>query len=166
MNDLVPHLVEQYRTSGILIDTNLLLLWFIGTFTPKLIPLFKRTKQFNADDHELLLTFIEPFKNIVTTPHILTEVNSLSNQLPNHLKPAYHTSTVPLYAHLSEVHIPAVSIITNSNVHEYGLTDIGIFLIAKDRYLVLTDDLRLSIFLATHGVDAINFNHLRQWFDD
>ncbi|WP_375515918.1 hypothetical protein [uncultured Nostoc sp.] len=34
-----------------------------------------------AEDYELLLAFIASFQKLVITPNILTEVNSLANQL-------------------------------------------------------------------------------------
>ena len=42
-----------------------------------------------------------------------------------------------------------------------GLTDAIIGQLAKDTYLVLTDDFPLTNYLKSIGVDAINFNHLR-----
>lgn len=166
MNEYLPDLIRQYKSSGILIDTNLLLLLFVGSFNLKLIAEFKRTKQFTVDDFILLQTFFEPFASIVTTPHVLTEVNSFSNQLPNRLKSAYYTEVATQLTTLVEIPFPSISISENAAFLKYGLTDIGIFLIAKDKYLVLTDDFDLSVFLITHGVDAINFNHLRQWFNE
>jgi hypothetical protein len=34
-------------------------------------------------------------------------------------------------------------------------------LLVKNRYLLLTDDFRLSQYFASAGGDAINFNHIR-----
>jgi hypothetical protein len=166
MNEYLPDLIRKYKSSGILIDTNLLLLFFIGSFNPKLITEFKRTKQFTVDDFILLQTFLEPFVSIVTTTHVLTEVNSFSNQLPNHLKPAYYTEVATQLTTLVEIPFPSASISENVAFLKYGLTDIGILLVAEGKYLVLTDDFDLSALLITSGVDAINFNHLRQWFNE
>ena len=43
----------------------------------------------------------------------------------------------------------------------FGLTDCGIILLAKNKYLVLTDDLKLHLYLKALGIDTINFNNLR-----
>lgn len=44
---------------------------------------------------------------------------------------------------------------------KFGLTDCGILSFARDRYLVLTDDLRFADYLQRQGVDTVNFNNLR-----
>jgi len=74
-------LLESYRKKGILVDTNILLLYFVGSVNPKRISQFKRTNQFNVDDFELLIQILGYFQKIVTTPNILTEVSNLIGQL-------------------------------------------------------------------------------------
>ncbi|MDJ1181949.1 hypothetical protein [Roseofilum casamattae] len=50
----------------------------------------------------------------------------------------------------------------NDGFTKFGLTDCAIVEMAKDSYLVLTDDLRLAHYLQTsQQIDTINFNNLR-----
>jgi hypothetical protein len=42
-----------------------------------------------------------------------------------------------------------------------GLTDAAIAVVARQKFLFLTDDLDLYLMLLSPGADAINFNHLR-----
>jgi hypothetical protein len=44
----------------------------------------------------------------------------------------------------------------------FGLTDASIAGVARNRYLVLTDDFRLSNFLRSERQDVVNFNHILQ----
>jgi hypothetical protein len=44
-----------------------------------------------------------------------------------------------------------------------GLTD-AVNCKLSDKYLVLTDDLRLYSYLANQGLPAINFNHIRDLY--
>src|SRR5207237_10295950 len=81
MNDALENLLSRHRGGSILIDTNILLLLFVGAFDRKLIATFKRTATFLPDDFDLLLRLIGLVPRIVTTPHVLAEVNSLSGQL-------------------------------------------------------------------------------------
>lgn len=53
----------------------------MGSVNKERITRFNRTQQFLPEDYDLLLAFIAKFKKLVTTPNILTEVNSLTNQL-------------------------------------------------------------------------------------
>lgn len=75
-------LIKSYKQRGILIDTNILLLWFVGSVNRQRISKFNRTEKFEPEDYDLLLRLLEYFfPKIVTTPNILTEVNSLSQIL-------------------------------------------------------------------------------------
>ncbi|WP_292743219.1 hypothetical protein [Nostoc sp. NMS4] len=81
MKDLIASLIRRYSQKGVLVDKNILLLLLVGSVNQERITKFNRTQQFIPEDYELLLAFIEKFKKLVTTPNILTEVNSLANQL-------------------------------------------------------------------------------------
>ncbi len=81
MNEEIRPILERYKQKGILIDTNILLLWFVGTANRARISKFNRTEKFTLEDYDLLLRIILFFNKLVTTPHILTEVNSLINQI-------------------------------------------------------------------------------------
>lgn len=163
MIEYVVSLVNKHRKSGVLVDTNLLLLYFVGSFNQEEIPKFKRTKQFAIEDYATLHDFLALFKTIVTTPNILTEVNSFSNQLAEHLKPGYFEVFAEGITLLDERYTPSSDISTMSEFHRFGLTDAGILHIARNEYLVLTDDFRLSQYLQTKQVSVLNFNYIRPY---
>ena len=56
MIDEVKRLIRQYALKGIIVDTNILLLYFVGALGRKKISQFKRTNQFDADDYEILVS--------------------------------------------------------------------------------------------------------------
>ena len=62
---------------------------------------------------------------------------------------------------LDENYVQSGTAVSVAGFSRPGLTDSVISQLAQSRYLVLTDDLKLTIHLQTNGVDAINFNHLR-----
>lgn len=74
--------IDKYRDKGILIDSNLLVLLATGIFRRSLIPTFNRTRQYTADDFELLVRLIDLFSKRVVTPHIVAEADNLMRQLP------------------------------------------------------------------------------------
>ena len=86
MSSSVSAAPSVYRWEGLLIDSNLLLLLFVGLRDRDRIQKFKRTAQFTIRDFERLAAFIRRFKEVVTTPSILTEVSNLLGQLPESLK--------------------------------------------------------------------------------
>lgn len=160
---MIAHYINTYRNKGILVDTNLLLLLVVGG-TPS-IKNFKRTNMYDSTDYDLLLRMVDPFKKLVVTPHILAEVSNLANGLHGSLlDDFFETLKRSLASTIFEIHKPAVEISENYSLSPYGLADVGIMAVAKDNYLVLTDDLRVANFALKSGVDIINFNHVRDIF--
>jgi rRNA-processing protein FCF1 len=157
----IKELLSRYSNKGILIDTNLLLLYFVGKYKPSEIPKFKRTAAFEVNDFRLLLSILRRFNRIITTPNILTEVSNLSNQLPNNYKPAYYTEFANQVSLLDEQYTTSLNICSLDHFRKFGLTDSGIIESAKNQYLVLTDDFKLTKFLENIKIDVINFNHIR-----
>ena len=161
MTDHVLKLVERYRPRGVLVDSNLLVLYFVGAFKRKLVPDFKRTAQFTVEDFDLLVLFLSNFQRIVTTPNILTEVNSLLGQLGEPLKGDCREVFGRGIGLLGEHYVPSADVAQNNEFAKLGLTDTVIARLARGSFLVLTDDLRLASFLERIPVDVVNFNHLR-----
>ena len=154
-------LLDQYRTKGILIDTNLLLLYFVGSYDPEQIGKFKRTITFTVEDFQRLVMLISYFETVVTTPNVLTEVSNLSNQLRRWDKDIYSKVFSQLTEAFQETYRPSANLCTLPHFPSFGLTDSGIIDLAPETYLVLTDDGPLYGYLAGNGVDVINFNHIR-----
>ena len=48
MTDALTALLSRFQGRDVLIDTNILLMYIVGTLDPKLIPTFKRTKIFTV----------------------------------------------------------------------------------------------------------------------
>ena len=157
----LDYLLTRYKSRGVLIDTNLLLLYFVGIYDPQRIPKFKRTMTFAIEDFFTLLRFFQYFSKVITTPNILTEVNSLANQLPDNIKIAFLPKFAEQLVALEEHYLESAELTSTPYFLKLGLTDCGILHLAQGQYLVLTDDFRLAGHLEKQGIDAINFNHIR-----
>jgi rRNA-processing protein FCF1 len=163
MNEFIRSLLGRYKQQGILIDTNILLLLFVGTVNRSRISQFNRTEKFTPEDYDLLVRILLFFQRIVTTPNILTEVNSLINGIGE----PERSRCLEIFANivnekLSEFYIESTSAVNLENFTKFGLTDCGIISIARDKYLVLTDDFKLANYLQTIKIDVINFEHIRR----
>jgi rRNA-processing protein FCF1 len=159
--DYFVELLNRYQSKGVLIDTNLLLVYFVGMFDPERIPRFKRTMAFTIEDFYLLANVFTFFSKVVTTPNILTEVNSLSNQLPDNLKSSYYPEFAKQLVNLEEHYMESVGVAFLPHFNKFGLTDAGIVELVREKYLVLTDDLKLVGYLQNANIDVINFNNIR-----
>jgi hypothetical protein len=153
--------INTYKDKGLLIDTNLLLLLFVGLHSRKGIQRFKRTSQFTPEDFDCLARVVQLFKQVVTTPSVLTEVSNLLGQLPESVRlPVFEVFSVGIHT-FQEQFTPSRELAQESCFPKFGLTDAGIVESAKGKFLVLTDDFRLAGYLKRRGIDVINFNHLR-----
>jgi rRNA-processing protein FCF1 len=153
--------LQKYGRLGVVIDTNLLLLFFLGSYDRRQVDVNPRLEMFSQRDFEYLVQLLNRIvKRIVTTPNILTEVSNLSNAIPERHRKAYFASFLDRLAVIDEQHVPSTTAL-GSRWAEFGLTDAAIAEIARNKYLVLTDDFRLSQSLQSAGIDTLNFNHLR-----
>ena len=152
---------SAYRSKGLIIDSNLLLLFFVGLHDRTRIEKFKRTAQYTIEDFELLVAFVKPFKEVATTPSILTEVSNLLGQLPGKLKYSFYQHFANGLKNLHEHYSPSRDLGDERGFAKFGLTDTAILQAASGKYLVLTDDLDLAQYLEGLNIDVINFNHLR-----
>jgi rRNA-processing protein FCF1 len=162
MNDWTADLIASYHSRGVLVDTNILLLFFVGCFERQLVRGFKRTDQFTCQDYDLLVRLLKPFHRIVTTPNILTEVNGFSNQIKEPAKTRYFADFARQITVLDEKYVVSTDATATEQFPRLGLTDAGIMHLAAGNYLVLTDDFTLEQLLAKAGIDVLNFNHLRR----
>ena len=160
MIDDLPGLLSKYKQKGILVDTNILLLWFVGEVNPNRIEKFKRTNQFNKQDYNLLVKTLKYFSKNVVTPNILTEVSNLINQLSEPERSQCFDALSQAMNQLNEFYIESKVATQVEKFTKYGLTDCGIISVARDSYLVLTDDFKLAGYLEKIGIDVINFNNI------
>ncbi len=157
-------LIARFRSSGLLIDTILLLLLCVGSVDPGMIAKHKRIHAYTRSDFELLSNFVDRFDWVVTTPNILTEVSNLvvyGEKEPRRSKLVDALRALLIRFH--EDYRRSSEVAGNPAFLRFGLTDACIGIVAADRHLVLTDDLKLASHLASIGVNCVNFNHL---FDD
>lgn len=161
--DETARLIDQYASEGVIVDTNILLLHFVGQFDRDILVngSFKRTQQFLAEEFDLLKGILARFRRIVTTPGILTEVNSLSNQLGRLRRRRFFRDFAERIETLDERYIESRVLARSDSFEALGLADTGILRVARDNLLVLTDDYRLANLLGAMRIDAINFNHIR-----
>jgi hypothetical protein len=162
MEVYVRELVSRHRRGGILVDTNLLLLFFVGGYDRGLIERFPRTaNRFVPTDFDLLAGLFGGFERTVTTPHILTEVSNLMGYLTGRARSeglAWLAHSIPA---MRETYVAGAELATRESFVRLGITDTSIIEIASEPYLVLTDDFRLYNYLATQNKDVLNFNHIR-----
>ena len=162
MADYPALLLERYRTKGVLIDANLMVLLAVGNYNKHRILNFKRTIQYTLNDLELMVRILTYFDRCLTTPNILTEVDNLSRQLPAAEHEALATAFAQLVSRKFEIYVQSSQVAQHSAYFKLGLTDCATAVAAAEAgALIITDDFRFSNVLSRLGMDAININHIR-----
>ena len=156
-------LIDKYKTKGILIDANLALLYLVGSFDLRLVGdgKYNKLSKYNEEDYRLLLRLKNVFKKAVTTPHVLTEVSNLTNDLPEKTKSACLNKFYETFVEIDELTIPSMDAAQRPEFNFLGLTDSALALVSG-RFLIVTDDARLVQKMSESGLEALNFSHLRR----
>jgi len=155
--------VGQYRENGVLLDSNVLLLLLAYRFESSLVGA-KKLEKYSVEDAQLLLSFVEQFKRILTTSSILTEVSNLAGLMLYGQKRVAFFSQYRLvfdppdshsvhHCSLHGVALPPQSFVT------LGYTDASIISVAQAPHFLLTD---VDLFLDAQqrAIPSINFTHM------
>jgi hypothetical protein len=169
MLDVLDDLIRRHRDSGILIDTNLLLVFLMALWNEKVTLDFKRTQGYTADELTYLKLIVGEFQQWIVTPSVLAEVSNLAGQLP-------HDKRNSFFAFLSKVlangpfverftELPKV-VDDGSCFARLGFTDASIERLGASGIPVLTDDAVLYVRLQQQSIESFNFHHVRDWAED
>jgi predicted nucleic acid-binding protein len=150
------------RKKKLLVDTNILLLYIVGSLSLDRIARHKRTDTFTAEDYHLLAGLLRRFGGIVLTPNVLTEVSNLLGQTDERTGAALLAVLGTLVRDSEERYVESVEAVGTLEFLRRGLTDASILALPMEELAVLTDDVHLYLALQAKGVEVINFNHLRE----
>jgi rRNA-processing protein FCF1 len=148
--------------AGLLIDTNLLVLFVVGSVNPDRIERFKRTSQYTRSDYQLLLRVLDGFEPLYTSAHVMAEVSNLTD-LTGGERLLARRKLKDMLAILQEPWMPSVRAAQCAPYESLGLTDAAIMALAREhKCTVLTADFNLYRALSSDGIPALNFAHLQQ----
>jgi hypothetical protein len=161
LNEYDESLIDKHAGSGVVLDTGLLLLLIIGNARRELVGSFKRLNSFVPEDYETLITIVNRFQTIATTPNILTEVSNLADSLTAKYKSDYLNAFAAEISLLDEKYVPTKDVLSSDAFSIFGLSDAVIAEIANRDLLVMTTDGKLYNYLSSIGLPVLNFNHIR-----
>lgn len=162
MTPELQQLVRKHTGKAAILDSNVLLLYLVAEFDPNLIgSSYKRLSSFQAPDVILLRWLFGQFSSVTTTPHVLTEVSNLSNQMPSWKKEQWFPWFGKRLADFAEVTLASSEIGRLDSFWRFGLTDAGLAKLSE-RFVIVTNEFPLTGFLESRSLPVINFTHLRQ----
>jgi hypothetical protein len=169
MSSYAEIVIDRFRSRGLLIDTNLLLLYVVGQYDDSIIQrgAFNRLAAYSLEDYSLLRGLMLLFSKFVTTPHVLAEVSNWIGNLQSVWETECLSRFADILAGFTELQVKSFEVALDPRFAYLGLTDTAISRVASE-YLVLTDDGRFAFHLGEMGLDALNINHIRQeiWLRD
>jgi hypothetical protein len=169
LSSYAEDIVERFRPKGLLVDTNLLLVYAIGKYDASILERqsFNRVASYTKEDYDLLTRLMSIFTRMVTTPHVLTEVSNWIGHLPQQQKQECLKSFPVTFASFIELQFDSFELSKENHFTYLGLTDTALARVANE-YLVLTDDARFIGHMTNLGLDALNINHIREqvWFPE
>jgi hypothetical protein len=157
----VMRILDRHRQSGIALDTNLLLLWVVGSSDGTLISRHKRTKGFTIDDFGLLADLLSQGHSQLTTPNVLTETINLLMQTDGPGQSDLVHEFVRQVVHNRESYYRSSELVMVPHFPLLRLADTSLFRAAQSGRLVIRADFKLCGLITASGGSAINFNHLR-----
>jgi hypothetical protein len=149
-------------SAGLLIDTNLLVLFAVGSVNRERIERFKRTQQYRKGDYDLLIRVIGHFRILYTVAHVMAEVSNLTDlDEPERLE--VRRVLAKTISVIREPHVSSGRASESSLYEKLGLVDAAISIVAREQKCsVLTDDFGLYLSLMKEGLPAVKFTHLRE----
>jgi hypothetical protein len=148
----------------LIIDTQLLVLFVVGSASPAYIAQHKRLGAYSEQDFDLLLDVVGQYGEIVFTPNTLTEASNLLAQTHEPLRSKLFEVFRALIDEVHEDYVESRTASAGNVFLRLGLAD-AVLLVSDDvDQVLLTADLDLYLAAVAAKRSAVNFNHLRQGF--
>lgn len=143
------------------LDSNLLVLWIVGSVRPDYIAQHKRLRAYSFDDFSILDHHLNGAA-LITTPNAMTEAaNLIVYGVRDPLKSGFLAALRRFADIAEEEYLPSRDVAASPAYRRLGLTDAAWLAFANRPIELLTDDLALYLAASQSGMAAHNFNHLR-----
>ena len=167
--------IEKYRAKylpqGIIVDTNIFILFLIGNYDPNFIKdckaLNDSNKKYSIDDFELLKKILKVFNRMVITPQVIAEISNLSitkSGLYGERFLQYLRAVVKILREVEE-HYEACKCLWGMEigvVGRFGFVDMTMFELSKNINMpILTDDLPFFLYCSEKQRPSINFEYIK-----
>src|SRR5262249_46180546 len=118
-------LIKKHKAKGVLVDSNLLVLFLVGQVNKRRIAKFKRTRDFTVGDFDLLADLVGWFGRLIVTPHVLSQVSDLTN-LDGKERLQIRRLVKSMIEEMAEHYNPSQTLVTDPIFDRLGLTDAAI----------------------------------------
>lgn len=161
MVDYTSYLVGKYCHKGIIIDTNVMLVYIVGIYNQNYLLKFERTRGYK-EVFEYVYAVLPQFRRHIITPHILTELSNLSMRIQDNRLVEYFSVFSRILGGTAEEYISKDDILNSVLLPKLGVTDLTIIEAAeKYKCLVFTDDWPATGHMRYRGIEVLNLKEIR-----
>ena len=155
----IAPLLGRYRGRGVLLDANVLVVYVVGRAGRRLVNRLVATKNFDGRDAAFLSAIVASVGRLVTTPHVLTEVNGLLNVGGlGRLRYRVLGAFAEVLKEVEEVYRPGRGATNDPAFRRLGLTDTAVLALGVEGPLVVSGDGGLCNELRSRGAEALHYN--------
>ena len=148
---------------NLIVDTNLLLLYLVGSYNIEFIEYCRRIKKYTKNDFIKVRNIILAYQKIYITPQILAEISNLSEDIKNPKREPYLGKLIEIVRKFNEEYVSLLKLIPNKKlVSQIGFTDISIMETAKKyNCMLFTDDFPLAQIASLNQCTVINYTNIQ-----
>ena len=156
------------KYSKVLLDTNLFIVFIIGSIDINLIPKVGRLGAYRKDDYNLILNIINASEKLVITNSIVTETCNLLDSINNNYGYKIFKLMIEFLKKAQDKTNNMIEILENPVFIKFGFTDAEVVHLANQGCIVFTDDSKLFHIISNQDQKAnrnqrvFNINHIRQ----
>jgi hypothetical protein len=148
-------------TGPVLIDTNVLILFIVGSTGRSIVAAHKRcNNQFSEEDFDLLLAVLGDAPELILLPNVVTEASNLLAQIANPYKDALLRTLKVAVLTFREVYVASRTAVERAEFKFIRLTDCALLDTRDKSFHLLTVDLDLYLAFSRAGRPATNFRHV------
>lgn len=146
-----------------ILDTNLAVLFVVGTADRRFIAKHKRLRAYDEWDYDILCNLLDLHGGrFVVTPNVLTETSNLLRQTDELMGTRLAEVLARLIDETEERFVVSRTAVARHEYKRLGLTDAVLLELAAHDATLVTADNDLYLAAATAGHEAINFWHAKE----
>lgn len=147
---------------NVILDTKIFILFIVGSIDKNYIKKFIKTKEFSANEYEVLIDKINNFENIFITPHILTEFSHFifeEKSFRDDYKKIVKNMLIDMQnkKNIEEKQSSMLKIFSNDKIYYLGIADVSLMELCKNDCVIITSDGVLADKTREEGKNVYKF---------
>lgn len=148
-------------SAHLILDTNLLALLVVGLTDRKYISRHKRLQIFDETDFDIIAELVDG-RGCLLTPNVVSETSNLIRYVADPMRSQVAVILARLVNGYDEKFVPSKTAVAHKDYIRLGATDAVLLELAQTGATLITDDLALYLAAVHAGLDAVNYNHIRE----